>query len=479
MNINDLYKIKNGHTGKVVAEGLDSNFSMLAKELNANNSTAAIKSLKGYGKEDVPTGISILTTDGDFILPAEWGTLGVGKTADGIMVSDGTHFTVFNTTIGQNLAFGPINNDIGGIPNITDPAVARLDFDGKAHSAALTEANPAYAYCLGLGPDYYLPAAGQLYDAMQGSTEFNKALEALGLPLLADGDAFWSSTEIDLDKAWAVGYPIGATISADKTIQYKVFAVKDYVAPQDALLSEDNTLNEALRILSSNTKWNIDKIEDMKITGTVYIPKGAGNYELVDIKNTLGNVFFIHIKVKYRGGVNKTYSDSIIALINSRFVINNESPNCTILDGLSNLFDSFTYCYTSGDNNDNKIAVYKKVDQELYVDIECIPFSDGSTFTLHETAIKRKKNIPDELPEYSTQTNNLKYRGVRVDYLGGVYISDFLFKNRDLPFTPTKDYEPATKKYVDDQQDVVTQEEYDTLGEVVNTDNKIYFITEP
>lgn len=57
---------------------------------------------------------------------------------------------------------------------------------------------------------------------------------------------------------------------------------------------------------------------------------------------------------------------------------------------------------------------------------------------------------------------------------------DVLTKTNTTPFTPNADYEPATKKYVDDHSPlskVITESEYAALGEAINTDNILYFVT--
>lgn len=59
-------------------------------------------------------------------------------------------------------------------------------------------------------------------------------------------------------------------------------------------------------------------------------------------------------------------------------------------------------------------------------------------------------------------------------------LSNYLAKNNTTEFTPTNDYEPATKKYVDDHSPlskIVTESEYSALGDSVNTDGVLYFVT--
>lgn len=53
-------------------------------------------------------------------------------------------------------------------------------------------------------------------------------------------------------------------------------------------------------------------------------------------------------------------------------------------------------------------------------------------------------------------------------------LSNYLAKNNTTAFTPTGDYNPATKKYVDDKIWVGTQTEYDNLQ--THSNDIIYFI---
>lgn len=61
-----------------------------------------------------------------------------------------------------------------------------------------------------------------------------------------------------------------------------------------------------------------------------------------------------------------------------------------------------------------------------------------------------------------------------------VDLSNYLAKNNTTEFTPSGDYNPATKKYVDDHSPlskIVTESEYSALDTSVNTDNILYFVT--
>lgn len=58
--------------------------------------------------------------------------------------------------------------------------------------------------------------------------------------------------------------------------------------------------------------------------------------------------------------------------------------------------------------------------------------------------------------------------------------NDVLTKDNIFSFTPSKDYHPATKKYVDDHSPlskIITESEYTALGTSVNEDNILYFVT--
>lgn len=56
--------------------------------------------------------------------------------------------------------------------------------------------------------------------------------------------------------------------------------------------------------------------------------------------------------------------------------------------------------------------------------------------------------------------------------------NNVLTKDNTETYTPTGDYQPATKKYIDDKQKILTQTQYDALGDKVLTDNILYLIIE-
>lgn len=56
--------------------------------------------------------------------------------------------------------------------------------------------------------------------------------------------------------------------------------------------------------------------------------------------------------------------------------------------------------------------------------------------------------------------------------------NNVLTKDNTETYTPTGDYQPATKKYIDDKQKILTQTQYDALGDKVLTDNVLYLIIE-
>lgn len=79
---------------------------------------------------------------------------------------------------------------------------------------------------------------------------------------------------------------------------------------------------------------------------------------------------------------------------------------------------------------------------------------------------------------YSTIT--IDKSTLTIEVIGTVIEDIVLTKDNYKEFTPTQDYEPATKKYVDDHSPlskIVTESEYSALGEAVNTDNILYFVT--
>lgn len=124
--------------------------------------------------------------------------------------------------------------------------------------------------------------------------------------------------------------------------------------------------------------------------------------------------------------------------------------------------------YTALENaiNNNKIIIFNSSDVNI---IPVLVSKGESTISIIISA------IPFTYSNITINKNTLAIETIRTD------INDIvLTKDNYKEFTPDSDYEPATKKYVDDHSPlskVITESEYTALGEAVNTDNILYFVT--
>ena len=118
--------------------------------------------------------------------------------------------------------WGSYGTDVAGITDISSSDAAKQDFNGKANTAAIiatldTDSYTTYAnmgtYCTkfnemnGIYNDWYIPAAGQLYEIYINRNNISIALNNIGGNHFITGmDGFWSSSEESSDNAWYVAF---------------------------------------------------------------------------------------------------------------------------------------------------------------------------------------------------------------------------------------------------------------------------------
>ena len=137
---------------------------------------------------------------------------------------------------------GSRDTDVAGITNSSSSDAAKQDFNGKANTAAIiatpdTDSFTTYAnmgtYCTkfnemsGTYADWYIPAAGQLYEIYTNVTDINTALTNIGGTTLSTSDRYWSSSEKSSNYAWYVNFNNGSVINYDKNNSYGVRFVRD------------------------------------------------------------------------------------------------------------------------------------------------------------------------------------------------------------------------------------------------------------
>lgn len=137
--------------------------------------------------------------------------------------------------------------------------------------------------------------------------------------------------------------------------------------------------------------------------------------------------------------------------------------------------------------NSDILANLQQIDDNITIVMEQISRIDQTFVAVNTTiTVNTATNI---ISDYQTGAIVLETEGDGNKFLSndGKYkeipqpdLSNYLAKNNTTEFTPDADYEPATKKYVDDHSPlskVITESEYSALGASVNTDNILYFVT--
>ena len=147
-----------------------------------------------------------------------------------------------NTTLywGKNL----YQKNVAGITETTQQAVAKADFSGKEHTNAIIAAYTEHSVAMdardmcsvlqtfndgennGGFTDWYIPAAGQLYEIYTNKTNINAALTAMSSTAFS-GNNFWSSSEYDSSGGWYVDFSFGYVYNNSKSYNTRVRFVRD------------------------------------------------------------------------------------------------------------------------------------------------------------------------------------------------------------------------------------------------------------
>ena len=147
-----------------------------------------------------------------------------------------------NTTLywGKNL----YGKNVAGITETTDQTVAKADFNGKDHTAAIIAAYTEHSVAMdardmcsvlqtfndgennGGFTDWYIPAEGQLYEIYTNKTNINAALTAMSSTAFS-GSYYWSSSEYSSSGGWIVNFSNGGVDDNYKYGNNRVRFVRD------------------------------------------------------------------------------------------------------------------------------------------------------------------------------------------------------------------------------------------------------------
>ncbi len=193
-------------------------------------------------------GVYAVTAEGELIAyddaAVDATCLGVALITDNqrIMIEKTQSYDATNTEFywGKNL----YEKNVAGITETTDQAVAKADFSGKEHTNAIIAAYTEHSVAMdardmcsvlqtfndgennGGFTDWYIPAAGQLYEIYTNKTNINAALTAMSSTAFS-GSYYWSSSEFSSDNGWRVYFSGGDVYYGSKGSNYRVRFVRD------------------------------------------------------------------------------------------------------------------------------------------------------------------------------------------------------------------------------------------------------------
>ena len=159
-----------------------------------------------------------------------------------IMIEKTQSYDATNTTFywGKNF----YGKNVAGITETTDQAVAKADFSGKEHTAAIITAYTEHSVDMdardmckvlqtfndgknnGGFTDWYIPAAGQLYEIYTNMTNINAALTAMSSTAFSD-NIYWSSSEYSSNYGWVVSFNDGGVYNDSENGYDRVRFVRD------------------------------------------------------------------------------------------------------------------------------------------------------------------------------------------------------------------------------------------------------------
>ena len=228
-----------------------------------NDVPYALRSDVVFGTE-INNGVYIMTASGDLVDKSTVSStaLGVVLITDNqrILISKADATDGTNTTLywGKNL----YGMDVAGITNISSSDAAKQDFNGKANTDAIIAAYGQHnvdmdsrgmckvlaSYAEGGFTDWYVPAAGQLYEMYNKMSDINTALAKIGGTAF-ESDGYWSSSEYDSVYAWGTNFDTGDVDYGGKGYDLRVRFVrnitttkhlKEVVSELNAILVDTN-----------------------------------------------------------------------------------------------------------------------------------------------------------------------------------------------------------------------------------------------
>ena len=217
-----------------------------------NSVTKESLTLEKFNPWDVlENGVYAVTATGE---PIDYNDAAVDATCLGVaLITDnqrimiekmGEANTEWNNNTKLYWGYNLYGKDVAGITETTDKTVAKADFSGKEHTNAIIAAYTEHSVAMdardmcsvlqtfndgennGGFTDWYIPAAGQLYEIYTNKTNINAALTAMSSTAFS-GNSYWSSSEYNSYYGSYVYFNNGDVNYYNKSDYYRVRFVRD------------------------------------------------------------------------------------------------------------------------------------------------------------------------------------------------------------------------------------------------------------
>lgn len=156
-----------------------------------------------------------------------------GKTPEGVVVKTDNMCILLHPTEGTSKIWSnDTSTEISGVTTTTGINTAKADFAGKTNTAAVVAsglAGRAFTFATDLGPDWYLPACGEMEEIRLNEANINTALRLIGGTQLAfSSNYYWSSTQYGSLGAWRWRYGLSTWDDGYKGNDYYCRAVRAF-----------------------------------------------------------------------------------------------------------------------------------------------------------------------------------------------------------------------------------------------------------
>lgn len=159
-----------------------------------------------------PSGVMIQHIDGSCYTTDEWSANGfTNDQANGVAVfAPNSKFVIAKTSLGSMEWSSDTSNAVVGVMLTSDSATAKTDYAGAANTAliaAKSTRGAAYTcanFVFPNGAKGYLPALGELVDALNYKADINAAMTLIGGTTLTATSYHWSSTQSSASAAWRI-----------------------------------------------------------------------------------------------------------------------------------------------------------------------------------------------------------------------------------------------------------------------------------